>query len=209
MQMRDTHTTHHTPATVQRPPKLGRLTSLIGLRAFKALSDGPIRPKLHSYSSLIHTGPKATLGRPQTSKTHQQSPSSGSRHGPAKPNQTRAAHSVLTDAARLTPHILTKNKNPRERPPRIPGHCTRTQKHISGPPIAPRSSSGHKRLTHPASPPAQVQSPSRPSNGGFPDAPATPSECVLARGDAGAVLDRVELVHLHADRAEGGARRAS
>ena len=121
MQMRDTHTAHHTPATVQRPPKLGRLTSLIGLRAFKALSDGPIRPKLHSYSHMIHTGSKATLGRPQTSKTHQQSPSSGSRHGPAKPNQTRAAHSVLTDAARLSPHILTKNKNPRVRPPRIPG----------------------------------------------------------------------------------------
>ena len=44
MQMHDAHPGHHTPATVQRPPKQGRLTSLIDLRARSSLSDGPLRP---------------------------------------------------------------------------------------------------------------------------------------------------------------------
>ena len=132
MQMHDAHPGHHTPATVQRPPKQGRLTSLIDLRARSSLSDGPLRPKLHPYSSLIHSGPKATLGRPQASKTCQQSPPSGGKHGPTQQNQTRATYSVLPDAARLSPHILTKNKNPRTHPSHTPVHCTHTQEHAFG-----------------------------------------------------------------------------
>ena len=51
----------------------------------------------------------------------------------------RATYSVLSGAARLSlsPHILAKNKNPHAHPSHTPVHCTHTQEHVFGPPIAP------------------------------------------------------------------------